>query len=110
MRQLYIPTLKTELVLAEDWVFMLHRESRNTPLIDKIAPEKKDLLYSEKWADFPKTVKLWQGTVLIVDRIYIKQNLPQYDSITFRIKESPQQYAKARFWAKLDDVNRMVIE
>lgn len=61
---------------------------------------------------FPK------GAVLIVDRIYIRQGQDDFDSVTFRAKHyhSAQQtgFGKkgkmVRFWAKLDDVNRMEVE
>jgi hypothetical protein len=113
-RQLYIPRLKDELVLAEDWTFTLFHESRNYQLIAKLDPDrildKYDIYRASNYEDYPKPVTMWAATVLIVDRIYIRQNQANYDSVTFRVKSSPQRYEKARFWAKLDDVNRMVIE
>jgi hypothetical protein len=57
-------------------------------------------------------------TVLIVDRIYIRQGQDDFDSVTFRAKyyHSSEQtgFGKkgkmVRFWAKLDDVNTMQVE
>ena len=57
-------------------------------------------------------------SVLIVDRIYIRQGQDDFDSVTFRAKyyHSSQQtgFGKkgkmVRFWAKLDDVNTMQVE
>lgn len=112
MRQsrLFIPPLKTELELADDWTFKLYKEHRNEKLIKAFAdPSPLD----DKWYWWTnwetQDVTLWVETVLIVDRIYIKQNQPTYDSITFRVKSSPQFEGKPRFWAKLSDVNKMVV-
>ena len=45
-----------------------------------------------------------KGTVLTVDRIYIRKGLPSYDSITFWAK-LPDAKKKVRFWAKIIDIN-----
>jgi hypothetical protein len=49
-------------------------------------------------------------SVLIVDRIYIRQGQDDYDSVTFRSKYQQTGFGKVRFWAKLDDVNTMQVE
>lgn len=60
---------------------------------------------------FQPLVTLPTGTVLKVDRIYIRRNSREYDSLTFTIKETiaPELVGKKklRFWAKLHDVNKM---
>ena len=44
------------------------------------------------------------GTILSVDRLYIRKGQSGFDSISFRvIKGSP--IPTGRFWAKLDEVN-----
>lgn len=48
------------------------------------------------------------GAELKIDRIYIKKNNPEFDSVTFTIGKGTipgYTHGKARFWAKLDDVN-----
>lgn len=61
------------------------------------------------------------GTVLIVDRIYIRKGLEEFNSVTFRIDDCPddrlrpkkrkgQFKGQARFWAKLKDVNGILVE
>ena len=60
----------------------------------------------------PLIVTLPKGTVLQVDRIYIRKGLDGFDSVSFRIAKGntihPQGKA-LRFWAKLHDVNRIEI-
>lgn len=54
-------------------------------------------------------VTLPAGTVLKVDRIYIRKGMKDFSSLTFTAKLANMKKA-ARFWVKLRDVNRMVIE
>ena len=104
MRQLYVPALGDELTLVEPWRFTLHREYRNQGLIKVVRPD------IDHWKFDPQIVTLPTDTVLIVDRIYIKKGGEAYNSLTFRIKECPNPLlTKKRFWAKLHDVNTMVI-
>ena len=47
--------------------------------------------------------------MLSVDRIFIRNGMPDYDSVTFRIRSHPEQKKlKGRFWVKLDDANKIV--
>ena len=52
------------------------------------------------------------GTILMVDRIYIRKTAKDsegdYDSVTFIIKSGPKK--GCRFWASLDDVNYIEFE
>lgn len=60
------------------------------------------------------------GTKLKFDRYYIRQGLTNFDSVTFRSDcvvssiDDPlfkaRKFKSIRFWAKLDEVNKMVIE
>lgn len=43
------------------------------------------------------------GTILEIDRIYIRQGNAEYSSVTFKARG----IKVLRFWAKLDDVNRI---
>lgn len=45
------------------------------------------------------------GSELTISRIYIRQGLSKYSSITFNCKKG--KYAKTRFWAKLDECNNI---
>ena len=59
-----------------------------------------------------KPVLLPKGTILRIDRIYIRKGNEEYDSVTFVIEKSSivKGRNKPRFWAKLDDANKMVLE
>jgi len=47
-----------------------------------------------------------QETALTIDRIYIRNNLPKYDSVTFRVMSSPLEHIiKQRFWISLAEAN-----
>ena len=59
---------------------------------------------------------LLAGTVLKVDRIYIRKGSAEYSSITFFVSESPmpelssKKGPKRRFWVKLQDANNIEFE
>lgn len=96
-----IPTIGTEIELLQDWTFGLYQESRNSDLLytlpakdpqypnlyDELnyAPHAQNTypLYSNICAG-PYTLK--QGTILVVDRIYIRKGFPDFDSLSFRIQ------------------------
>lgn len=96
--RLYIPHLRDRIKLTEDWTFDLHREGRNTDLL-AVAGEE----WNYNMPPVPYTMSA--GTVLSIDRIYIRNGQRGFDSVTFR-----DVNRKHRFWAKLDDVNNIVFE
>ena len=53
----------------------------------------------------PISYTLKKGTILEIDRIYIRKGAADYSSITFRIKGGK---TSPRFFAKLEDVNKIV--
>lgn len=115
--KLYIPTIGTELELTSKWTFSLHHEYRNDKLWkwlgrgEEHEPWRYREVNSNRWEkDPPIEVSLPKGTILIVDRIYIRQQAEEYDSVTFRLKSCPGKSGKARFWAKLADVNNMNVK
>lgn len=61
---------------------------------------KKGLNIYPKVQDFT----IGKGTVLEVDRIYIRKGASDFSSVTFRIKGGK---TSPRFWAKLEDVNKI---
>lgn len=83
--------------------------------------EEHDLIVSPKNGYVPdigwntnhiyhKLLTLPVGARLKVERIYIRKGSPEFDSVTFSIvKNTIPNFAggKARFWAKLDEVNTM---
>ena len=107
-----IPTVGSELVLAEDWTFDLHREHRNYTFWNKIHPntpmDNRYSRYGETSTSISTTLPA--GSVLKVARIYIRQGVSSYDSLTFTLVKHPDiKKIKGRFWAKLQDVNKMVV-
>jgi len=138
--QFYIPEISDEIRLLADWQFDLYNEERNTSLnkflnIGFLAPS---------WGrtDPPVPVVIPAGTILVIDRVYIRKGQSDFSSITFRWKgASNPSYMKTcddysvlvargtattptiygtrqvkvpkeqiRFWAKLEDVNRIEYE
>lgn len=116
-RELFIPSISTVLTLAEPWTFMVYDEYRNHDLVRMTGLQNSHLNGIGPWRRAREAgyYTLPAGTQLAVDRIYIKKGAPDFDSMTFRVGD-PTQLTKQkkpkviRFWAKLRDVNTMVIE
>ena len=118
--RLFIPTIGTQIILDQDWTFHLHDEYRNEAVRTQLG-----LPMGQRWQRYageeapPDEVTLPRGTLLQVDRIYIRKGVSGFDSMTFLIRDCPdarlrsrkkggQAHGKVlRFWAKLDDVNRV---
>lgn len=115
---LFIPPLGTEIVLAEPWTFPLHFEYRNFAALEYFNMIKENETKWDTWGyevSYPLTLPA--GTTLKVDRIYIRKGAGDFDSVTFWMKGGNKvvPFAKGkpkaiRFWAKLADVNRIIIE
>lgn len=125
-----IPHVGSRFTLDKDWTFKLYFESRNAALLalHKIDIKSMDWYstfvggrnnqYSEKWELKHVNCTLPAGTLLEVDRMYIraqnkgKSGADNYDSLTFRIIETTFKGVgkkHPRMWAKLDDVNTMEV-
>lgn len=108
MNKLYIPNLGDIIELTKPWTFTLYPESRNSSLLTTI-------IKNFEWCKSKKTgykVTLPKGTQLKFSRIYIRQGQDDYNSVTFYINDIPSGSIKeklgkkkARFWAKLEDIN-----
>lgn len=113
---LYIPSLGTQLVLAEAWTFSLVSEQRNDTLAMLLGIEWA--LPQGGWSYRPQMtslVTLPAGTVLAIDRYYIRQGKSEYDSVTFNLVSHPElpptkKSKIARFWVHLRDANYIQIE
>lgn len=145
--KLYIPELGDSFTLAADWNFNLYNESRNNisdafeliyPDIGEVYEQESARIWEERerrleelrqsgetriylLAAYP--VMLPKGTILKVDRIYIRKSSEEFSSITFYITFCPLKELtpikdggtlpkgiKRRFWAKLADVNNIEFE
>lgn len=121
--RLYVPQLRDKLLLTAAWTFTVYDESRNYALVKHMGygyettkreawrrDLAKDLRYLYGTHPLPEQFTLPVGTVLSVDRIYIRNGGSAFDSITFRA-ELPRVGKKAplkmRFWARLADCNQI---
>lgn len=159
-QKLFIPSINSEIILAEDWNFRLFFEGRNKGLIKALCPNKMpkerapgeddwtfryrcrnwgmsledwegtDLVHCEKRLtaaelkvatrthqatrsrdNFFLRPTLPKGTVLAASRIYIRQGIEAFDSITWRTVACPdKKLVKKRFWVKLADANEIICE
>lgn len=102
--ELFIPDIGTILKLEQDWQFTLYQEYRNKLF------EKLDLKRETQVVEIPK------GTLVKVDRIYIKKGSSQFSSITFSIPSVKSKADKlnypnnvqlggGKFWVKLHECN-----
>ena len=118
--KLFIPRFGTLLELSEAWTFQLHYEGRNQALVEALG-FTFEYSYRNNVSPPPETVSLPAGTVLKVDRVYIRRDFDgkasDYDSLTFQIVSCPAEKKlckngsfgrKTRFWAKLEDCNNIV--
>ena len=112
--RLFVPACGDRIQLSKDWHFDLYFESRNNALLEKAGVNLRGMGWRERQhSEENRNLRcvayvLPAGTILEVDRVYIRtfsKNAEtkddDYDSLTFRILGSD----KARFWAKLADVN-----
>ncbi len=120
---LFIPDVGDQIKLDADWQFKLQCEHRNISLLDafEIPEDQRD--YANRWGNAqPKffDMMLPAGTVLKIDRVYIRKGLQDYSSITFLVVSSPFRAAatkknggtsnkSARFWVKLAETRNIQI-
>ena len=115
---LFIPPLGTEITLAEPWTFNLYFEYRNFSAMEFFGVTEPE---SKKWDYYreerSEKITLPAGTLLKVDRIYIRKGARDFDSVTFYMKGGSKvvPFAKGkpkaiRFWAKLPEVNKIIIQ
>lgn len=115
--QLYVPEIGDRLRLTKDWTFTLHYEHRNSSLIENFGDTFEWRRKSGNGVgtnDNIVTIPL--GTILKVDRIYIRKGLEEWSSISFYaegIGTGSGAFGRpksARFWAKLSDCNKIEFE
>ena len=129
-KNLFIPPLGTEITLAEDWSFELYNEYRNSSLAALFGIKYPELKTYYGQSDQHVTVTIPKGETLKIDRIYIRKGQSGFDSVTFMwrgkaLSGSTGSYTQwdtgriitykipkkpVRFWAKLDDANKIMIE
>jgi hypothetical protein len=141
--KLNIPEIGTKIKLKEDWKFNLFSEDRNEALVlaATLGVDERDQLQRGKtltpflisrgwqdakptdyWRSFFKEVTLPKGSILTVDRIYIRKGAANYSSVSFHLNRKSvvvsNEFTKkiaggkgsCRFWAKLECVNKIIYE
>lgn len=96
----YVPTIGSKFSLTAGWEFVLYKEYRNRSLFEAFGPHAGKLVpiqvYTPGYRGFEKETAykfaLPPGTVLGVDRIYIRRNQQNFDSITLRIFETTHPF------------------
>ncbi len=111
MPRIVIPALGSALVLTKKWTFPLYAERRNEKVWRHFFPNDK-LTYPWGYKigrkELPsEIVSFPKGTVLKVDRLYIRKGVKSYDSVSF-FATLPDGKKPGRFWAKLEDVNNIM--
>lgn len=87
-------------------------------ILDQVLYDQWQALRQEMYKTVNITTFLDAGTILRVDRIYIRKGIGEYDSLTFCIDDCPDKELvtkkkggtaarQIRFWARLDNVNTM---
>ncbi len=141
MPRLYIPSLGDRLTLKEDWTFQLIEEHRNTTLVaflgahGGLGAAEESPRPGGGWRGpiVSYEARLAKGSVLVVDRIFIRKGAEDFDSITFLLEgaktvastktrtavavgagtresfeyEQTIPARKVRFWVKLSDANTL---
>lgn len=109
MKNLFIPPLGTELELAEDWTFDLYGESRNWDFFERMGLDYPD--HDVNWEPRCIETTLPAGSILKIDRIYIRKGQKDFDSVTFFLTFCRgKKVTKARFWVKLEDANKIILK
>jgi len=135
--KLYIPEIGDEIILTAHWTFDLYNESRNETLMEKIGDTRQTTWGGNDYGSIPCTIP--EGAKLKIDRVYIRKGISEYSSISFlwvgertqsKVMErtavaigmngygsrAEYQYTvkkparPIRFWAKLEDVNKIEFE
>ena len=83
--KLYIPRLGDEIKLTSDWTFDLYCEDRNDTMIKKFNIDLGQVQGGPWHHLHDKSAKctIPEGSILKIDRIFIRKGAEEYDSITF---------------------------
>lgn len=103
--KVHVPVIGDRMELTKDWTFPLHHEYRNDKLFKAFG-----LTMEKGWNTNakPPQVTLKKGTVLKLDRLYVRKGAGTFSSLTFIIDGGcEEKLTKARFWAKVDACNNI---
>ena len=112
-----IPDIGYELKIQEDWTFNLKHEYRNK-LYDFLEDNKHIPSNVSRYSTVPVTI--FAGSVLSVDRVYIRKGVSDYSSVTFYLISNSfltvdniiniKTSKRLRFFASLKEVNQIVCQ
>lgn len=124
--KLFVPEIGTRLKLTNEWKVSIQWERRNFPLIKAFYPDIfakieqiQGYAYLGYWwgnkndelkqfvTNNPISVTFPTGSILEVDRIYIRKGNEKFSSLTFRWRAKGKS---PRFWVPLSDVNGLECE
>jgi len=112
--KLYVPDIGDTLKLSKDWKFYLQSEYRQRLDLDQFGTGNtvsRDSIQFYKDQDDFNEVIIPKGSVLKVDRVYIRKGSSGFSSITFLLKEVDGKKVKSqRFWAHLRECNKIEFE
>jgi hypothetical protein len=129
---LCMPTVgqKVRVLDGQGWVIKLYQERRNESLYEYVGqPLSTDRCFYDDYvggqAAFTwdvseperKHIKVTipAGSILTIDRIYLRKGAAEFDSVTFilngaKLAGKVGAQSRVRFWVKLDDVNSGKLE
>lgn len=79
--KMYIPTCGDIIRLTSDWTFALYNEPRNRSLMEYTNDTRKTSYFKKDETSLPCIIPA--VSELKIDRIYIRKNASEFDSITF---------------------------
>lgn len=126
--KLYIPDVGHKITLEQPWAVGIQHEDRNRRFLQVMKANGGDDVVLNfgayrDWlptSDKRFTMILPAGTVLLVDRVYIRKGSSDFSSLSFFVESCPllafthkklggTSTRKLRFFASLADVNTMII-
>ena len=81
--KMYIPNIGDCITLTKTWYIKLFNERRNLDLLKFFEKVKDGIELYRKDSRTFEPVSLPAGTVLKIDRIYLRKGMPDYASVTF---------------------------
>jgi hypothetical protein len=111
-QRVVVPDIGYKLHLSQDWTFKLKNEYRN-----KLWEFLKQFGNIPKGCSSTHDVTIMAGSILTVDRVYIRKGGRDYSSVTFYLFKgstvsdgvnSHTTKARMRFFANINDVNQII--
>lgn len=115
--RVFVPRIGTLLRLNQEWTFSVYRDYRNSAALAALG-DVKGVYYADDPDGHAGRLTLPTGTVLLVDRVYVRQGInntgtpSEYDSLSFRVRAGGVTGldARKRFFARVEDVNTLDVE